>query len=185
MAGLSEWVNGDAWLAIKTKFNAVIAILNGGTDGQFFGSNGLGNMPSWKTFIPEIEGGIQGDVLMKLSSDPNDYGWVAANGEFTPITLTGGATSGAGLGYRKGIDGKIELKGSFICGYNNLSVVFTLPVGYRPPRVVRYACAIGNAPASHVAWIEIKTNGEAVAISPATISTGLLNFNLDAVTFYL
>lgn len=75
MAGLSDWINGDNWSQIKTKFSAIVDILNGGTNGQFFGSNGAGNMPSWKTFVPEILGGTEDDILIKLSPDDNDYEW--------------------------------------------------------------------------------------------------------------
>lgn len=73
MAGLSNWVNGNNWEVIKTKFNDIVSLLNGGTVGQVLGSNGAGNMPAWADVPnPETANGVAtqvSDVLKYLLID--------------------------------------------------------------------------------------------------------------------
>jgi len=170
----------------KNKINNIVTKLLGGYPGQALISQGDGSTdPQWEDLpLAQIPGGNEGDILTKNSSLDADFDWSSPNVPFATLTLTGGASSGADLGYRLDIGGKIELKGSFLSTYNNANVLFTLPSGYRPPRTVRYACAIGDAPNSYVGWISINASGEGRVIAPANITTGDLNVNLDGITFY-
>lgn len=71
---LTEWVNSDKWVALKTKWNAVITLLKGGYTGQVLVSNGGSGDPSWQdlvdTVLPEQDGN-DGKFLQTNSGNPS------------------------------------------------------------------------------------------------------------------
>jgi len=80
--------------------------------------------------------------------------------------------------FRKFEDGRVQLRGSAKGGAVN-TVIFTLPVGYRPPKTLRFA-PMGSAAAS-TAWGQVNIAADGTVTGWGDATTTLLS--LDGVIF--
>jgi microcystin-dependent protein len=111
---------------------------------------------------------------------------VGAAGE--PVLVNSWTALGAGYSppaFRKDPLGKVQLRGSVTGGLLNGNVIFTLPVGYRPPSGQRFVCM--NGPNS-TAWgqVNVLADGTLVAYGDTSSGTYLsldtIEFDTDSVT---
>ena len=122
------------------------------TDWRVFDKNffALRSDRVWDGGMPIYVGtvGVDGvDDLLTPESPPFQNGWTNALGDEPPLSFV------------RSVTGFIHLNGAFFGGGNG-TVIFTLPVKYRPAKTQRFV--IGTTSDTHYATYHILTTGEVV-----------------------
>lgn len=195
MALLDDWLNGDNWATIKTKFNAAIAVINGfalGTTGQFLRKSSSTDFAVEWVDNPLPAGGDAGDILTKASGTDYDVSWE------TPFTDTWHSIGDVGeptyenswttltdvVQFTKTADGTVHINGKVSGGsfaaIDTPETLFTLPADYRPD-TKKYAsavkCLIPAAATRPMGYIQILTTGEVQISSSVTGSPSEFQVN--------
>jgi microcystin-dependent protein len=154
------------------------------------------------TFVGELDGDLcvrssDGEVFKRTAGTWGDQGWKVSS---TPVTMDAWHWVGAAgepafqnswvnysarasweqCSFRKYPDGKVRLRGLISTGAA-ATTIFQLPVGYRPPAPLIFACDTNSN--AHVR-VNVQTDGtiNAANSSPSYLSLANIEFDTDSVT---
>ncbi|MBT2750022.1 MULTISPECIES: hypothetical protein [unclassified Lysobacter] len=125
--------------------------------------------------IPVVQGGQTRRSTAAAVTDLRKGTWLLPT-LYVPWANYGDAFANAA--YRKDAT-RVQLRG-LVKGGVGSSVVFTLPVGFRPPAQQIY---VAVCDAQSPARIDVRSNGDVAVAQPTTGTMGWLS--LDAVVFYI
>lgn len=139
----------------------------------------------------EFDAGSSALGVTSSVAQPMDT-WHTVGGPSEPLFQNSWVSYDAGVTFqvpkfRKYPDGRVKLAGSAKSGASG-SVMFTLPAGYRPPKVLRFNIALAGGIQDATSWgqVNVYSDGTVVAwgINTTIISLDGIEFDTETVSAY-